>query len=132
MENDVRTEDMYEYTVRFGEAMIVRHLIEYSSGEHDIVIPAYLGGYPVVEIGGAAFQDQFNITGSVTVPEGVRVIGGGCVFRLPRNSRNQIAENARTNRGQCICLLLRSPVDGCSPRSQLYRRTRILEMLFRN
>lgn len=80
MENDVRTEGMYEYTVRFGEATIVRHLIEYGSGEHDIVIPAYLGGYPVVEIGGAAFQDQFNITGSVTIPEGVRVIGWGAFF----------------------------------------------------
>lgn len=80
MENDVRTEGMYEYTVRFGEATIVRHLREYDFEKHDTVIPAYLGGYPVVEIGGAAFQDQFNITGSVTIPEGVRVIGWGAFF----------------------------------------------------
>ncbi len=76
MENDVRTEGMYEYTVRFGEATIVRHLREYDFEKHDTVIPAYLGSYPVVEIGRAAFQEQYMI-GSVTVPEGVRVIGGG-------------------------------------------------------
>ena len=76
MENVVRTEGMYEYTVRFGEATIVRHLREYDFEKHDTVIPAYLGSYPVVEIGRAAFQEQYMI-GSVTVPEGVRVIGGG-------------------------------------------------------
>ena len=46
MENDVRTEGMYEYTVRFGEATIVRHLREYDFEKHDTVIPAYLGSYP--------------------------------------------------------------------------------------
>ena len=90
MENDVRTEGMYEYTVRFGEATIVRHLREYDFEKHDTVIPAYLGSYPVVEIG-RAFQEQYMI-GSVTVPEGVRVIGEGAFadsnriteFKLPR------------------------------------------------
>ena len=52
---------MYEYTVRFGEATIVRHLREYDFEKHDTVIPAYLGSYPVVEIGRAAFQEQYMI-----------------------------------------------------------------------
>ena len=83
MENDVRTEGMYEYTVRFGEATIVRHLREYDFEKHDTVIPAYLGSYPVVEIGRAAFQEQYMI--------GNR---RGCVCRQQQNNRNQIAENA--------------------------------------
>lgn len=80
MENEVRREGRYEYTVKFGEATIVRHVVEKYGQEifdelRDLTVPAYLGGYPVVEIGNSAFMEQFMITGKVTASEGVRVIG---------------------------------------------------------
>ena len=90
MENDVRTEGMYEYTVRFGEATIVRHLREYDFEKHDTVIPAYLGSYPVVEIGipGTVHDWQRDRSG------GCACNRRGCVCRQQQNNRNQIAENA--------------------------------------
>lgn len=129
MENDVRTEGMYEYTVRFGEATIVRHLREYDFEKHDTVIPAYLGSYPVVEIGRAAFQEQYMI-GSVTVPEGVRVIGEGAFADSNRITEFKLPRTLERIEGGAFSFLQCSRVDGCSPRSQLYRRTCILALRF--
>ena len=60
----------YVCTVTSGEATI----ISYSGPGGELIIPATLGGYPVVAIGNTAFQNHADIS-SVTIPEFVTSIG---------------------------------------------------------
>lgn len=83
-------ERLFRYTVSNGEAMLTAYLGDAS----EVLIPATLGGYPVVAVGDRAFLNQTSLT-SVTVPEGVREIGwfafSGCIalerVEIPSNVR---------------------------------------------
>lgn len=62
---------IYSYTVSKGQATIV-NTVEMLEG--DVVIPSTLGGYPVVEIGNRAFQQEDEAT-SFVIPETVTKMG---------------------------------------------------------
>ena len=68
-DDDKKYKGTYTYTVTEGKATIIDY-----GGHGDIKIPATLDGYPVVEIGYAAFGACSNLS-SVTIPEGVVTIG---------------------------------------------------------
>lgn len=68
-------EDWYTYTVdEFNEVTITG----YSGPNGDLNIPSTLGGYPVVQIGANSFKEK--TLGSVTIPEGVTIIGDAAFF----------------------------------------------------
>lgn len=46
----------------------------------ELVLPAAISGIPVVAIGDYAFQDCFELTGSITLPDTVKRIGNGAFF----------------------------------------------------
>lgn len=64
------TEGDYEYTVTGGEAKITGYL----GAGGNLVLPEYLGTYPVVAIGNSAFYLKDNIT-SVTISRFIRTVG---------------------------------------------------------
>ena len=65
----------FSYIVTDGEAKIT----DYSSeGSKDVVIPRYLGGYPVTSIGGDAFSGK-QLT-SVFIPDSVTSIGSAAFY----------------------------------------------------
>ena len=66
------TEGYYIYTVANGESTLVGVTPEL---EGDVVLPSTLGGYPLVALNGAFFENE-TVT-SVIIPDGVRYIGGG-------------------------------------------------------
>ena len=66
------TEGYYIYTVANGESTLVGVTPEL---EGDVVLPSTLGGYPLVALNGAFFENE-TVT-SVVIPDGVRYIGGG-------------------------------------------------------
>ncbi len=70
------TQGYYTYNVKFGEATIV-DVDKSISG--DVVIPSYLGGYPVTVIGDSAFSCCDNITG-IKVPDSVKIIEGSAFW----------------------------------------------------
>ena len=45
------------------------------AGGVDVVIPRYIDGKPVTEIGGSAFYDKAGLSGSLTIPSGIKSIG---------------------------------------------------------
>ncbi len=57
----------YGYEIRNGAAVITVYL----GGDHEVMIPSVLGGYPVRAIGENAFSSQYGVE-KVIVPEGVR------------------------------------------------------------
>jgi len=67
------TEGYYTYTVTDGEAEITQCDASISG---DVTIPSTLGGYPVTQIGYAAFAECYGLTG-VTIPGSVKSIGNG-------------------------------------------------------
>ncbi len=62
----------FVYEVRNGSAVILAY-----QGEtlEDLVIPATLGGYPVTAIESHAFFRRADLTGTLTLPEGLTTIG---------------------------------------------------------
>lgn len=72
-EASAETDGIYSFTVDDGKATYV-YVNKPVSGE--LEIPATLGGYPVVSIGGRAFENCDKLT-SVTIPDGVTIIKGG-------------------------------------------------------
>ncbi|MBO5294053.1 MAG: leucine-rich repeat domain-containing protein [Clostridia bacterium] len=83
-------ERLFRYTVSNGEAVLTAYLGDAS----EVLIPATLGGCPVVAVGDRAFLNQTSLT-SVTLPKGVREIGwfafSGCIalerVEIPSNVR---------------------------------------------
>lgn len=63
----------YEYTVKNGEACIVKYYDSEYRSEHQN-IPDTLGGYPVTSIGVEAFAESNNVT-TFVIPESVKSIG---------------------------------------------------------
>lgn len=82
------TEGYYTYAVNFGETKIT-HVDKNISG--DIVIPSYLGGYPVTTIGESAFISCEKIT-SVKIPETVSVIEDSAFYRCTALESVQLPE----------------------------------------
>lgn len=66
------TEGYYTYTVVDNEAAIIGVSPEL---EGDVVLPSTIGGYPLVAVDGAFFENE-TVT-SVIIPDGVRYIGNG-------------------------------------------------------
>lgn len=60
------TEGCYTYRIRNGKAYITK--TQGISG--NVIVPSFLGGYPVYELGMSAFKDNLTIT-DITVPDGV-------------------------------------------------------------
>lgn len=63
----------YDYTVKNGEACIVKYYDSEYRSEHQN-IPDTLGGYPVTSIGVEAFAESNNVT-TFVIPESVKSIG---------------------------------------------------------
>ena len=90
-ETEEKYSNGYTYTVTDGKATITH----YSTYGGDIRIPATLGGYPVVEIGEAAFA-TFEIISSVTIPEGVVTIGDDAFMSCKELKRVTIPGTVKT------------------------------------
>ncbi len=72
-ENEVLRWNDFEYTVRNGEACIVKYYDSEYRSEYQ-TIPDTLGGYPVTAIGDEAFAESDNVT-TFVIPESIKVIG---------------------------------------------------------
>ena len=70
---EAATEGCYTYDVVNGEAIITDYTYNYGT-DKNVVIPSYLGGYPVTAIGDNAFDSTYSLE-SVVIPEGVTKIG---------------------------------------------------------
>jgi uncharacterized protein YjdB len=62
----------FDYTIQNGEAKIISYVGP--NEQIDVVVPAYLEGCPITEIGANAFKEKRNIS-SVILPETMKVIG---------------------------------------------------------
>ena len=72
-ENEVLRWNDFEYTVKNGEARIVKYYDSEYRSEYQ-TIPDTLGGYPVTAIGDEAFAESNHVT-TFVVPESVKIIG---------------------------------------------------------
>ena len=62
----------FDYTIQNGEAKIISYIGP--NEQIDVVVPAYLEGCPVTEIGASAFYGMWKIN-SITLPETMKIIG---------------------------------------------------------
>gem|GEM_PF-2180213 len=62
----------FDYTIQNGEAKIISYIGP--NEQIDVVVPAYLEGCPVTEIGTSAFYGMWKIN-SITLPETMKIIG---------------------------------------------------------
>lgn len=78
-DTDALLEKDFSYTVQNEQAT----LTSYTGGAAELILPATLGGYPVVSVGEGAFRGNTKLV-SVTIPDGVTQIDwfafSGCVF----------------------------------------------------
>lgn len=70
--HDIRSEDVFEYEIIDGGAVITG----YTGSSPEVEVPAEIGGAPVSEIGSYAFEADYNIT-NVTLPDTITLIGEG-------------------------------------------------------
>lgn len=83
---------VYTYSLTDDEATITK--VDKSIGG-SVVIPAALGGYPVVGIGEHAFSQCNSIT-SVTIPESVKLIGGYAFYQCENLTYISIGQKVET------------------------------------
>ena len=101
---NAETEGVYTYTVSKDQATITG----FSGGESgDIVVPATLGGYPVVAIGNNVYRDCYAIT-SVTIPNSVTAIGSStfanCISLRSVSFSNNLTSIGASAFSGCISL----------------------------
>ena len=72
-ESEVLRWNDFEYTVKNGEACIVKYYDREYRSEYQ-TIPDTLGGYPVTSIGREAFAESNHVV-SFTIPESIKSIG---------------------------------------------------------
>lgn len=72
------SEDGFVYYVNNGIAI----LTGYTGSAADVVVPARLDGYPLLEIAGRAFYYNNSIT-SITFSEGIQIINAEAIWRCP-------------------------------------------------
>ncbi len=69
-------------------------ITKYNGTDQELMIPDTIEGYPVVEIGDGAFKGNINMTGDLTIPDSVKVIGSYAFDECSRlNGRLTLPEN---------------------------------------
>ena len=72
----------WEYELNKEQTGVI--LTEYKGSGGQLVIPGELEGYPVVEIGAYAVNENINITGDLVIPDSVKKIGNNAFENCTR------------------------------------------------
>lgn len=65
-----------------GSSVVITEYVGESGEDIDLVIPATIGGLPVVKVGPLAPEEPLTYFNSVTIPEGIKILGANAFSSL--------------------------------------------------